>query len=196
MGCTCKKPVEMGKQFASGFSEAGRERAASSKALEILRKQNPNIFDDQISGIAKQLRDAEGPGRTAQVTQNELARKTFTAMDNKLIADAGDEAKNAIQNQNKKTIEAFNRKIRKMQNSGNPEMVREAARLRLDTFTKQMNKRVDDAESRAGEAVARVLNKNSDDAVGASREARKIIDDELKKARAKETQLWGEVDKS
>lgn len=191
-----RKPVEMGKQFANRFSEAGRERAASSKALEILRKQNPDITDDQISGIAKQLRDAEGPGRTAQVTQNELARKTFTAMDNKLIADASDEAKTAVQNQNKKTVEAFNRKIRKMQNSGNPEMVREAARLRLDTFTKQMNKRVDDAESRAGEAVARVLNKNSDDAVGASREARKIIDDELKKARAKETQLWGEVDKS
>ena len=191
-----RKPMEMGKQFANRFSEAGRERAASIKALEILRKQNPNITDDQISGIAKQLRDAEGPGRTAQVTQNELARKTFTAMDNKLIADASDEAKTAVQNQNKKTVEAFNRKIRKMQNSGNPEMVREAARLRLDTFTKQMNKRVDDAESRAGEAVARVLNKNSDDAVGASREARKIIDDELKKARAKETQLWGEVDKS
>ena len=191
-----RKPMEMGKQFANRFSEAGRERAASSKALEILRKQNPDITDDQISGIAKQLRDAEGPGRTAQVTQNELARKTFTAMDNKLIADASDEAKTAVQNQNKKTVEAFNRKIRKMQNSGNPEMVREAARLRLDTFTKQMNKRVDDAESRAGEAVARVLNKNSDDAVGASREARKIIDDELKKARAKETQLWGEVDKS
>tara|TARA_Y100000114_G_C11758510_1_gene328222 strand:- start:4 stop:2643 length:2640 start_codon:yes stop_codon:yes gene_type:complete len=190
------KPVEMGKQFANRFSEAGRVRAASSKALEILKKQNPNITDDQISGIAKQLRDAEGPGRTAQVTQNELARKTFTAMDNKLIADASDEAKTAVENQNKNTIEAFNRKIRKMQNSGNPEMVKEAARLRLDTFTKRMNKRVDDAESRAGEAVARVLNKNSDDAVGASREARKIIDDELKKARAKETQLWGEVDKS
>jgi hypothetical protein len=195
-GALAGKPVEMGKQFANRFSEAGRERAASIKALEILRKQNPNITDDQISGIAKQLRDAEGPGRTAQVTQNELARKTFTAMDNKLIADASDEAKTAVQNQNKKTIEAFNRKIRKMQNSGNPMMVEEAARLRLETFTKQMNKRVDDAESRAGEAVARVLNKNSDDAVGASREARKIIDDELKKARAKETQLWGEVDKS
>jgi hypothetical protein len=195
-GALAGKPVEMGKQFANRFSEAGRERAASIKALEILRKQNPNITDDQISGIAKQLRDAEGPGRTAQVTQNELARKTFTAMDNKLIADASDEAKTAVQNQNKKTIEAFNRKIRKMQNSGNPLMVEEAARLRLETFTKQMNKRVDDAESRAGEAVARVLNKNSDDAVGASREARKIIDDELKKARAKETQLWGEVDKS
>lgn len=190
------KPMEMGKQFLNRFSKAGRERAAASKTLEILRQQNPNITDDQISGIAKQLRDAEGPGRTAQVTQDELARKTFTAMDNKLIADASDEAKTAIQNQNKKTIEAFNRKIRKMQNSGNPEMVKEAARLRLETFTKQMNKRVDDAESKAGEAVARVLNKNSDDAVGASREARKIIDDELTKARAKETQLWGEVDKS
>ena len=190
------RPVGMAKRFANRFSPSGRERVASEKAIEILKQQNPNITDDEILGIARQLRDAEGPGRTPQVTQNELARKTFTAMDNKLIADASDEAKNAVLNQNKKTIDAFNRKIRKMQNSGNPEMVREAARLRLETFTKQMNKRVDDAESRAGEAVARILNKNSDDAVGASREARRILDDELKKARQTEAQLWSEVDKS
>jgi len=191
-----RKPLEKGKQFADTFSEAGRERAASQKVTEILREQNPGITDDQISGVAKQLRESEGVGRTAQVTENELARKTFTAMDNKLIADAGDEAKTAIQNQNKKTTEAFNRKIRKMQNSGNPEMVKEAARLRIDTFTKRMNKRVDDAEIRVGEAVARTLNKNSDDAASASREARNILDGELKQARKTETQLWNEVDKS
>lgn len=191
-----RKPIEKAKQFADTFSPSGRERAASQKVSEILREQNPGITDEQISGIAKQLRDAEGPGRTAQVTSDELARKTFTAMDNKLIADAGDEAKTAIKNQNKKTTEAFNRKIREMQNSGNPEMVKEAARIRLDMFTKRMQTRVDNAESRVGEAVAKVLNKNSDDAVAASREARRILDDELKKARQTETQLWSEVDKS
>ena len=191
-----RKPLEKGKQFADTFSEAGRERAASQKVTEILREQNPGITDDQISGVAKQLRESEGVGRTAQVTENELARKTFTAMDNKLIADAGDEAKTAIQNQNKKTTEAFNRKIRKMQNSGNPEMVKEAARLRIDTFTKRMNKRVDDAEIRVGEAVARTLNKNSDDAASASREARRILDNELEVARKTEADLWGEIDKN
>jgi len=191
-----RKRLEKGKQFADTFSEAGRERAASQKVAEILREQNPGITDDQISGVAKQLRESEGVGRTAQVTENELARRTFTAMDNKLIADAGDEAKTAIQNQNKKTTEAFNRKIRKMQNSGNPEMVKEAARLRIDTFTKRMNKRVDDAESRMGEAVARVLNKNSDDAEAASREARRILDNELDVARKTEADLWGEIDKN
>lgn len=191
-----RKPLEKGKQFADTFSEAGRERAASQKVTEILREQNPGITDDQISGVAKQLRESEDVGRTAQVTENELARKTFTAMDNKLIADAGDEAKTAIQNQNKKTTEAFNRKIRKMQNSGNPEMVKEAARLRIDTFTKRMNKRVDDAEIRVGEAVARTLNKNSDDAASASREARRILDNELEVARKTEADLWGEIDKN
>jgi len=191
-----RKPIEKAKQFADTFSPSGRERAASQKVSEILKNQNPGITDEQITGIADQLRKAEGPGRTAQVTQDELARKTFTAMDNKLIADAGDEAKTAIKNQNKKTTEAFNRKIREMQNSGNPEMVKEAARIRLDMFTKRMQTRVDNAESRVGEAVAKVLNKNSDDAVAASREARRILDDELKKARQTETQLWSEVDKS
>ena len=191
-----RKPIEKAKQFADTFSPSGRERAASQKVSEILREQNPGITDEQITGIADQLRKVDDAGRTAQVTSDELARKTFTAMDNKLIADAGDEAKTAIKNQNKKTTEAFNRKIRKMQNSGNPEMVKEAARIRLDMFTKRMQTRVDNAESRVGEAVAKVLNKNSDDAVAASREARRILDDELKKARQTETQLWSEVDKS
>ena len=191
-----RKPIEKAKHFADTCSPSGCERASSQKVSEILREQNPGITDEQITGIADQLRKAEGPGRTAQVTSDELARKTFTAMDNKLIADAGDEAKTAIKNQNKKTTEAFNRKIRKMQNSGNPEMVKEAARIRLDMFTKRMQTRVDNAESRVGEAVAKVLNKNSDDAIAASREARRILDDELKKARQTETQLWSEVDKS
>lgn len=191
-----RKPLERGKQFADAFSESGRERAASNKVMEILREQNPGISDDELLSLARQLRESDSVGRTAQVTENEAARRTFTAIDNKLIADAGDEAKTAIQNQNKNTIAAFNRKIKKMQNSGNPEMVKEAARLRLDTFTKSLNKRVENAETRMGEAIAKVLNKNSDDAVLASKEARKIIDTELKKARQTETQLWSEVDKS
>ena len=193
-----RKPIDAIKGFADTLSKSGRERAASTKTLELLRKQNPGITDEQITGVADQLRKvkADDPGRTAQVTEDELVRKTFTAMDNKLIADAGDEAKTAIKNQNKKTTEAFNRKIRKMQNSGNPEMVKEAARLRLDMFSKRMDKRVGDAEARAGDAVAKVLNKNSDDAVSASREARRILDRELDVARKTETRLWGEVDKT
>lgn len=191
-----RKPIDAIKGFTDTLSKSGRERAASNKVLELLKKQNPGITDEQIAGVAKQLRDENNLGRTAQVTESDIARKTFTAMDNKLIADAGNEAKTAVQNQNKKTIQAFNRKIRKMQNSGNPEMVKEAARLRLDMFSKRMDKRVGDAEARAGDAVAKVLNKNSDDAVSASREARRILDRELNVARKTETQLWGEVDKT
>ena len=184
------------KGMVDAFSPSGRQRAASEKTIDILKQQNPDITDEQISGIAKQLRDAEGPGRTAQVTEDTNIRKTFTAMDNKLLADAGAEAKSAKMNQNQKTIDAFNKKIKKLQNSGDPELVREAAQLRLDVFTNNMQTRVQNAEVRMGEAVAKVLNKNSDDAVAASREARRIIDGELQKARQKETQLWGEVDKS
>jgi hypothetical protein len=184
------------KGIADTFSPSGRQRAASEKTIEILKQQSPDITDEQISGIAKQLRDAEGPGRTAQVIEDPNMRKTFTAMDNKLLADAGDEAKSAMMDQNQKTIDAFNKKIRKLQNSGDPELVREAAQLRLDVFTNNMQTRVQNAEVRMGEAVAKVLNKNSDDAVSASREARRIIDEELQKARQKETKLWSEVDKS
>ena len=185
------------KGIADTFSPSGRQRAASEKTIDILKQQNPDITDEQISGIAKQLRDAEGPGRTAQVIEDPNVRKTFTAMDNKLLAGrTGDEAKSAMMDQNQKTIDAFNKKVRKLHNSGDPELVREAAQLRLDVFTNNMQTRVQNAEVRMGEAVAKVLNKNSDDAVSASREARRIIDGELQKARQKETQLWSEVDKS
>lgn len=184
------------KGIADTFLPSGRQRAASEKTIDILKQQNPDITDEQISGIAKQLKDAEGPGRTAQITEDAGVRKTFTAMDNKLLADAGNEAKSAMMNQNQKTIDAFNRKINKLKNSGDPELVREAAQLRLDVVTNNMQTRVQNAEARMGEAVAKVLNKNSDDAVSASRSARRIIDGELQKARQSETQLWSEVDKS
>lgn len=186
--------------MTQGLTKSGREAEASRKILQILEDNKfltKDFSDDaKIETLAKQLEAVEGFGTTAQVTQDPQARQIFTALQNKLVSEGREELKTAVAEQTKKAMSDFDKKIRKLQNSGDPEMVKEAARLRLEMFTKNVDKRVTDAEKLMGEAVAKVLNKNSDDAVTASIRAREIIDNELAKARDIESKLWDEIDKS
>ena len=188
------------KRLMEGFSPSGREDAASRKVRDILEQnqfltKDPEVDERKMSDLVEQLRGAEGSGTTAQVTQDPQAREIFTAIENKLISDAGDELKTAINTQTQKAANEFNKKIRKLNNSTNPLVVKEAQAMRIEFTNKKLDGMVEKAQDRAVNAVSRVLTKNKDDAVKASAEARQIIDDELKIARNMETRLWDEVDK-
>ena len=188
------------KGLMEGFSPSGREDAASRKVRDILEQnqfltKDPEVDERKMSDLVEQLRGAEGSGTTAQVTQDPQAREIFTAIENKLISDAGDELKTAINTQTQKAADEFNKKIRKLNNSTNPLVVKEAQAMRIEFTNKKLDGMVEKAQDRAVNAVSRVLTKNKDDAVKASAEARQIIDDELKIARNMETRLWDEVDK-
>jgi hypothetical protein len=192
--------IDKTKGLIEGFSPSGREDAARRKVREILEQnqfltKDPEVDERKMSDLVQQLRGAEGSGTTAQVTQDPQAREIFTAIENKLIADAGDELKTAINTQTKKAADEFNKKIRKLNNSTNPLVVKEAQALRIEFTNKKLDEMVEKAQDRAVSTVSRVLTKNKDDAVKASAEARQIIDDELKIARNMETRLWDEVDK-
>ena len=194
--------INKAKGLMEGFSPAGREQAASSKVRDILEQnqfltKNPEMDERKMSDLVQQLRGAEGSGLTsAQVIQDPKGREIFTAIENKLIADAGDELKTAIGTQNKKSIDKFNSQIKKLNNSTNPLVVKEAQQLRIEFLNKNLDNTVEKAQDRAVSAVGKVLTKNKDDAVKASAEARSIIDSELKIARKMETRLWDDVDKS
>jgi hypothetical protein len=188
------------KKLLEGFTPSGREDAASRKIREILEQnkfltKDPEVDERKMSDLVEQLRKAEGSGTTAQVTLDPQARQAFTATENKLIADLGDELKTAIGTQTKKAADEFNKKIRKLNNSTNPLVVKEAQAMRIEFTNKKLDAIVEKAQDRASSAVSRVLTKNKNDAVKASAEARQIIDDELKIARNMETRLWDEVDK-
>ena len=188
------------KGLMEGFSPSGREDAASRKIRDILEQnqfltKDPEVDERKMSDLVEQLRGSEGSATTAQVTQDPQAREIFTAIENKLIADAGDELKTAINTQTKKAADEFTKKIRKLNNSTNPLVVKEAQAMRIEFTNKKLDGMVEKAQDRAVNAVSRVLTKNKDDAVKASAEARQIIDDELKIARNMETRLWDEVDK-
>jgi len=190
------------KSLAENFTPRGREEAASRKVREILEQNqyltgNPEVNERKMTDLVQQLKQGEGSGLTsAQVVQDPKAREVLTAIENKLISDAGDELKTAISTQNKKSIDKFNRQIKKLNNSTNPIVAKEAQKLRIEFFNKNLDKTVKLAEDKAVNAVAKVLSKNKDDAIKASAGARQIIDDELKLARNTETKLWSEVDKS
>lgn len=192
--------IDKTKGLLEGFTPRGREDAASRKVRDILEQnqfltKDPEVDERKMSDLVEQLRGAEGSGTTAQVTQDPQAREIFTAIENKLISDAGDELKTAINTQTEKAANEFNKKIRKLNNSTNPLVVKEAQAMRIEFTNKKLDGMVEKAQDRAVNAVSRVLTKNKDDAVKASAEARQIIDDELKIARNMETRLWDEVDK-
>tara|TARA_R100000406_G_scaffold51984_1_gene35344 strand:+ start:2797 stop:5568 length:2772 start_codon:yes stop_codon:yes gene_type:complete len=192
--------IKQAKKIAEGFTPSGRESAASRKIREILEQnqfltKDPDVDERKISDLAKQLRGAEGSATTAQVTQDPKAREVFTAIENKLISDAGDELKTAIDTQTKKAADEFNKKIRKLNNSTNPLVVKEAQAMRIEFTNRKLDSMVEKAQDKAVSAVSKVLTKNKDDAIKASAEARHIIDDELKIARNMEARLWDEVDK-
>lgn len=190
------------KSIAENFTPRGREEAASRKVREILEEnqyltKNPEADESKMTDLVEQLKKGEGSGLTsAQVVQDPKAREVLTAIENKLISDAGDELKTAINTQNKKSIDKFNRQIKKLNNSTNPIVAKEAQELRIEFLNKNLDKTIKLAEDKAVAAVAKVLTKNKDDAINASASARQIIDDELKLARNTETKLWAEVDKS
>ena len=192
--------IDKTKGLLEGFTPSGREEAASRKIREILEQnkfltKDSEVDERKMSDLAEQLRGAEGSATTAQIIQDPQAREIFTAIENKLIADAGDELKTAINTQTKKAADEFNKKIRKLNNSTNPLVVKEAQAMRIEFTNKKLDGMVEKAQDRAVNAVSRVLTKNKDDAIKASAEARQIIDDELKIARNMETRLWDEVDK-
>ena len=192
--------IDKTKGLLEGFTPRGREDAASRKVRDILEQnqfltKDPEVDERKMSDLVEQLRGAEGSGTTAQVTIDPQARQAFTATENKLVADLGDELKTAINTQTQKAADEFNKKIRKLNNSTNPLVVKEAQAMRIEFTNKKLDRMVEKAQDRAVNAVSRVLTKNKDDAVKASAEARQIIDDELKIARNMETRLWDEVDK-
>lgn len=196
-----KTTADAGRKLFGRFSKGGREQQAADELRKRLKeggflKGESDIDDPRVKELIDELNVVDRPGTTAQVTSNPKAQKVFIAVENTLVKNAGEELKTAIETQTKEAISSFNARVKKLQNSGNPEMVRKAAEMRLELFDKSLDKRLAAAQGRAGDEVARVLSKNSDDAVNASRAAGDILEGELKLARGTEKKLWGEVDKT
>ena len=178
------------QNVAGNFSEAGREQAASNILKDKLTKAGFLEADQQA--LAKQLLADKSSLTPAQATGNPV----LTQLENTLVRDGDEKLKTAISTQTKKAADELNTSINKLSKSSNPLLVREGQKLRINQFKANLDNRLNKAQERADTAVATILGKNSDDARNASEASRKILDSELKQARALEAQLWGKVDKN
>ena len=178
------------QSVAGNFSEQGREQAASKILKDKLTKAG--FLEEDQQALAKQLLADKSSLTPAQATGNPV----LTQLENTLVRDGDEKLKTAISTQTKKAADELNTSINKLSKSSNPLLVREGQKLRINQFKANLDNRLNKAQERADNAVATILGKNSDDARNASEASRKILDGELKQARALEAQLWGKVDKN
>tara|TARA_R110000822_G_scaffold253027_1_gene379587 strand:+ start:1103 stop:3988 length:2886 start_codon:yes stop_codon:yes gene_type:complete len=178
------------QSVAGNFSEQGREQAASKILKGKLTKAG--FLEDDQQALAKQLLADKSSLTPAQATGNPV----LTQLENTLVRDGDEKLKTAISTQTKKAADELNTNINKLSKSSNPLLVREGQKLRINQFKANLDNKLNKAQERADTAVATILGKNSDDARNASEASRKILDSELKQARALEAQLWGKVDKN
>ncbi len=197
--------INVGQKIAGNFTEEGREQAAK-KIIEkrlreggFLEKDQKDLVDQLVKretgedGIERlTVREGIGSQTPAQATGNPV----LTQLENTLVRDGNEQLRTAISTQTKKAADELNASINKLSKSSNPLLVREGQKLRINQFKANLDNRLNKAQERADTAVATILGKNSDDARNASEASRKILDGELKQARALEAQLWGKVDKN
>tara|TARA_Y100001978_G_C23695559_1_gene437313 strand:- start:496 stop:3423 length:2928 start_codon:yes stop_codon:yes gene_type:complete len=182
-----------GQKLGRAVSTEARQREAAKRLREGLERGGFLEADQRI--LAKEL---ARPDRTftnftiAQAVDEPAIRR----LEQTLLNDASQAFKKQYSDKTKKNVNEFEKSLRALENSGSPHLVRKAAELRLENFTRRLNDRVQTAQSRADNAVSQIIIKDSGATMKASKAAREILESELKNARQTENMLWEKVDKN
>ena len=180
-----------GQTVTRAVSKEARQREAAKKLREGLERGGFLEADQRI--LAKQLSRPDAEGLTVAQAVDEPVIRRF---EQTLLNDASQAFKKQYSDKTKKNVNEFEKSLRALENSGNPNLVRKAAELRLENFTRRLNDRVQTAQSRADNAVSQIIIKDSGATMKASKAAREILESELKNARQTENMLWEKVDKN
>ena len=180
-----------GQTVTRAVSKEARQREAAKKLREGLERGGFLEADQRI--LAKQLSRPDAEGLTVAQAVDEPVIRRF---EQTLLNDASQAYKKQYSDKTKKNVNEFEKSLRALENSGNPNLVRKAAELRLENFTRRLNDRVQTAQSRADNAVSQIIIKDSGATMKASKAAREILESELKNARQTENMLWEKVDKN
>ena len=173
-------------QQLRSFSPAGRETAAGKKIGEALTAAGESPKD-----IVAKLKADVGSQTSGQATGS----PTLLAIENQMVKDLPEQVGQEVAAQTKNAINEFNVAFRQANKSGDPALVQEAAKARIEWLKKTLDARVGNAEVAARDASAAILARDPEAAVEASRAARDIIDSELRLARSTESKLWNEINK-
>jgi len=180
------RATKMITQQLRSFSPAGRETAAGKKIGEALTAAGESPKD-----IVAKLKADVGSQTSGQATGS----PTLLAIENQMIKDLPGQVGQEVAAQTKSAINEFNVAFCQANKSGDPALVQEAAKARIDWLKQSLDARVGRAEVAAKDASAAILARDPEAAVKASRAARDIIDSELRLARSTESKLWNEINK-
>ena len=180
------RATRMITQQLRSFSPAGRETAAGKKIGEALTAAGESPKD-----IVAKLKADVGSQTSGQATGS----PTLLAIENQMVKDLPEQVGQEVAAQTKSAINEFNVAFRQANKSGDPALVQEAAKARIEWLKKTLDARVGNAEVAARDASAAILARDPEAAVKASRAARDILDFELRIARSTESKLWNEINK-
>ena len=178
--------TKMIMQQLRSFSPAGRETAAGKKIGEALTAAGESPKD-----IVAKLKADVGSQTSGQASGS----PTLLAIEGQMVKEMQEQVGQQVAAQTKSSIDEFNVAFRQANKSGDPALVQEAAKARIEWLKSTLDARVGNAEVAATNASAAILARNPEAAVKASRAAREILDFELGIARSTENKLWSLIDK-
>jgi len=187
IGLAGRRVQRLGKgviDFAKSFSPAGRE----ARAAELLQNTMRGLGEDPAA-VAAMLREADTLGVSLSASQK-ADSPTLIAFETTLAAK-NPQFDNAMKLRNKENLEGIRNLISQMEASGNPELLRIAAKTRDSHFRNLIEDRLRAAQTEA-QKTAQAL---GGDKAAASTKATQIVENALEDARKVERALWDSVPK-
>jgi hypothetical protein len=198
--------VDLTKRLVSRFSAGQREGRAANRLAAILeenfepelRQTDPEKWADAYNKVylPSLIQALKDPGLVPGMTS---AQKTgdipLTVLETSL-ARQNDEFGPKVAEQGRKAQEAVIRMINMLNQSGDPTMLQEAARLR-DTYLRQLlDGRLAAADARSAIAIAGISKDSPANRARIGQIIRENVDSALKDAREVEHTLWSDVPKA
>ena len=172
------------KNVARSFTKPGRE----AKAAELIQKAMIDAGEDPAA-VAKLLREADLSG--VSLTAGQKADSPTLLAFETTLASKSPEFDAAAKLKTKESFAALRKLIGQLETSGDPALVREAAKTRDRYFRTLLDSRMQAAE-REAQRTASTL---GGDKAAASARVTQILDDSLTDARKVERSLWEAVPK-
>jgi len=198
--------VDLIKRSVSRFSAGQREARAANRLAAILeenfqpelRQADPEKWadaynNDYLPRLIQALKDPGiVPGMTAAQKTGDLP---LTVLETSL-ARQNDEFGPKVAEQGRKAQEAVIRMINMLNQSGDPTMLQEAARLREDYLRQLLDGRLAAADARSAIAIAGISKDSPANRARIGQIIRDNVDSALKDAREVEHMLWSDVPKA
>jgi len=168
--------------------ETRTKGGVQKSAARALQKKVIQEGGDPLD-VAKMLSDSKGSATSAQMSND----PALLSIENQFVSEGGKFGEQ-VKTQTATAIDEFNAAYRTAINSGDPELMRQAAAARQQYVLEGLSTRASRAEKRAKDLSDTVLPNMDKNKINTA--ARDIIEKELSVARATENELWGEVDKT